>query len=291
MSGEGSPPYTICADETPVATFPTPRCFLYWNWYDRRQDQFYKLRRTTGGTPIGYDRFDDAARTVLPLYQVTTLDNLGAQGSIINSATLLSLTRCRTALAQGSLADAFPDPQSLDLEGAVNANILTGRILQCVANSNRGSLGFIYANPPVPEVVASLTGNQGYSTTPDYWLTPAYCNNYVFVRDTRIPIDQSPYYPDPNNTRAPNDCLPPVNDACDGDIFKDYQELVYEFDATYCRWYLVDYEGEIPDGEWGTDAANQGIVADSFCPVAPNYLDNCVCGCDFDPCRDPAQIG
>lgn len=277
MSGKGAPPHSLCDDGPSPPDHPDPRCFFYENWWDLEADKFYKIRRATNGQVLGYDVYDDAEANVLPQYRITTFDNLGAKGETADTAKLMQLTRCRTASAVISGGTAVQNPGANAFGSTASANVLSARLLRCISASTNQTQGFVFANPPVPAVLSDLQTGNGYAL-PDYWLTPSVWGGIVFVRDSRKTVAERPYFRCPNNSPCNDPGFP--EDPCDGDFHADEAlNLLYRFDADYCRWYLFSNVDVLP---WGCDAPNQGIEAAGFCPIDRDYKKNCVCSCEAD---------
>lgn len=303
MTGAGKPPKSIGG-----VTHPDPKCFLYWHWYDFENDKFYRLNRAANGQVLGYDVFDNG-HSFLPNFELTAPGNVGSLGSVLSSSQILALQNCVNVAAASQANRVNSTSRVAGGNTAVN---IAASTLNCAINqANRGNLGFIYGNPPIPAVTATLTANQGYTLTPDIWLVPGaidYTDRdpvtgcpidgtavnglqdfgwIVFLRDARKPAGAGAYYRDSYNSKC-NDPGFPAS-PCDGDLHADDRfNLLYQFDADLCRWFLIDTVNPLP---WGPDALNQGLGGDDFCELEDNRNKSCKCECSDDEAEQPDDDG
>ena len=245
MSGAGLPPHAVGG-----VVEPLPKCFLYRTWYDFEANQLYVLTTDSAGKANGYEVFDNGDQLLLQ-YKLSAVENPARLGSVFAGASIVNLQRC---LNEQAAVSAGQPRQSVSG---------TQRVLNCALDkANRGSIGFVYGNPPIPTVLDALTQAAGYVTNPDYWLVPGNipampspmpANGFmdfgwqVFVRDKSV----NRYYRDSFNSP---DTLPNFPEyPCDGDLYTGSETfgLVYEFSSTKCRWYLLD----------GTDAVVAALSA------------------------------
>lgn len=282
MSGNGAPPNSIPSAYIPpfpvgtdqVADNPVPQCFYYKYFYDFENNRFYSLEKDLNGKDAGYTVLSDGLDVLNSDFRILSAGNIGAQGTVLSSATLLSLQACLNARAAAG--------SSFAVAGSGNAVL---QKFNCAINaSNQGSLGFVYMDAaPSPEALAFLRTNAGYTATPDYVLTsggtPFGSMDYlwtVYVRDKR----NNRYYRDTYNSPVNDPDFPPNNvqplRPCNGDLW-EFGTLTFEFDASTCRWYILSDSNVFPTDPIG---GNPSLVplADLDC--------RCKCGDEEPPCAD-----
>lgn len=273
MSGAGKPPGSVGG----VDGENTPDCFLYQHWYDCANDKFYRLDRNLQGKVGKYLGYDNGAQ-FLNNFRLTAPNNLGSLGTILTSEGILALQNCFNL--RNAQLGASNTPLGNSQLGA------QARLLNCAVNqANKGTLGFIYGNPPVPAVLDAFRGSSGYTLTPDYWMVPGALPDgtlanglqdfgwTVFVRDQRNNRYYRDTYNDPKNEPKDAEGKTFPVDPCDGDLFMDVEhKLTYEFDArkNFCRWYLLDAFTEV-----------NAVLSNSLCPINEG-LDTLITTCEID---------
>lgn len=283
MSGDGKPP----GSEGGVDHDNTPDCFLYQHWYDCSEDKFYRLNRNLRGKVENYLAFDNGAQ-FLNNFRLTAPNNLGSLGAVLTSENILSLQNCiNQQVAQRGNSNVPLGNSQLTAQA---------RLLNCAINqANKGSLGFIYGNPPVPAVLNAFSAGAGYTLTPDYWIVPGalpdgtLANGFqdfgwtVFVRDPR----NNRYYRDSYNDQKNDPGFP--DDPCDGELLMDDpHQLIYEFDARkdFCRWYLLDASPAVNGVlNASTCPINEGLdTLIGTCEIDEDFGAHCRCKCDAGDC-------
>lgn len=272
MTGAGAPPHTIGG-----VVDPLPRCFLYQAWYDFANNIYYSLNTDLQGEPVEYDKFEPGDQLLL-LNKITAVENPARLGSVLAGATIFNLQACLNSESANLVAN----------NQARTSIDNTQRVLNCaIAKSNRGSISYVFGNPPIPVVLDALQQNAGYVTNPDFIVTPGIVageqepfNGFqdfgwqVFVRDKSV----NRYYRDTFNSPLTEPDFP--EQPCDGDMFVDEQfGLVYEFSADKCRWYLLDGTDAVVDALSQTcDPINLGLEPSAGTLAVEDGWD-CDCGC------------
>lgn len=105
MSGNGAPVNTDLTRDPPLvppevpSSNPVPQCFYYKYWYDFVADRFYSLEKDLNGKNAGYTVLEDGLDVLNADFRITSAGNIGAQGTVLSSATLLGLQACLNARA------------------------------------------------------------------------------------------------------------------------------------------------------------------------------------------------
>lgn len=277
MSGAGLPPNTVGG-----VLEPDPKCFLYRTWYDFSADNLYVLTTDLQGKANGYDCFANGSQLLLQ-NKINDTSNPARLGSVLAGATIFNLQRCLNS-------------ESANFQGQARTSVdNTQRVLNCaIAKANRGSISFVYGNPPVPVVLDALAQNAGYVNNPDFWLVPGTvagevdpANGFqdfgwqVFVRDKSV----NRYYRDSFNSPMTDPMFP--ENPCDGDLYPatdadalaDTFGLIYEYSSDKCRWYLFDAATSVVDALANSlDPINAGLepLAGSV-PLEDDWERDCRC--------------
>jgi hypothetical protein len=271
MTGAGLPPNTVGG-----VIEPDPKCFLYRTWYDFSADNLYLLTTDLNGKPNGYDCFPMGAQLLLT-NKINDTSNPARLGSVLAGATIFNLQTCLNS-------------ESANFQGQARVSVdNTQRVLNCAINkSNRGSISYVFGDPPIPVVLDSLAQNAGYVNNPDFWVTPGIVagesepfNGFqdfgwqVFVRDKSV----NRYYRDSFNSPMTDPLFP--SNPCDGEMHVTTFGLVYEYSADKCRWYLLDGVDSVVDALSNSlDPINFGLEpAAGSVPLEEDWKRNCKADC------------